>query len=283
MGDAGLTTARTGARDGADRVLAGYRTVVTGASSGIGQGVAVAFGAAGAQVAVNYRSDEEGAQETLRRIEEAGGTGFLVKADVSDADAVTAMVDEAVERFGGLDTMVANAGMQKDAPALEMSVEDWRKVLDVNLTGQFLCAQAAARQFVKQGPDGGPGRSAGSILCMSSVHDVIPWAGHVNYAASKGGIDLLMKTLAQELAAQRIRVNALSPGAIRTDINKDAWEDPDAERELLRLIPYGRVGDPEDVAAAAVWLSSDAADYITGTTLYVDGGMTLYPGFRDNG
>lgn len=283
MGDAGLTTARTGARDGADRVLAGYRTVVTGASSGIGQGVAVAFGAAGAQVAVNYRSDEEGAQETLRRIEEAGGTGFLVKADVSDADAVTAMVDEAVERFGGLDTMVANAGMQKDAPALEMSVEDWRKVLDVNLTGQFLCAREAAREFIARGVDESRSSAAGKILCISSVHDVIPWAGHANYAASKGGVSMLMKTMAQELAPYRIRVNSVSPGAIKTAINRSAWETPEKEHELLKFIPYGRVGVPEDIARVAVWMASDESDYVNGATLYVDGGMVLYPEFAHGG
>jgi glucose 1-dehydrogenase len=263
--------------------LTGYRALVTGASSGIGQGVAIAFGEAGAQVAVNYRSDADGAQEAVEQIEAAGGTAYAVQADVSDPDAVTAMVAEVCERFGGLDVLVANAGLQKDAATLEMSVEDWRTVLDVNLTGQFLCAQAAARRMVEQGAGAGPARSAGSILMMSSVHDVIPWAGHVNYAASKGGIDMLMRTMAQELAPQKVRVNAISPGAIRTPINEDAWSTPEAERELLQLIPYGRVGVVDDVASAAVWLASDAADYVTGTTLYVDGGMTTYPAFRDGG
>lgn len=265
------------------RTLAGYRTLVTGASSGIGQGVAVGFGQAGASVAVNYRSDADGAAEAVRRIEEAGGSAYAVQADVSDPEAVTAMVAEVVERFGGLDVLVSNAGMQKDAATLEMSVEDWRQVIDVNLTGQFLCCQAAARQMVAQGAGAGPARSAGSIITMSSVHDVIPWAGHVNYAASKGGVDMMMRTMAQELAEKRVRVNAISPGAIRTPINTDAWSTPEAERGLLELIPYGRVGDVEDVAAAAVWLACDAADYVTGTTLYVDGGMTNYPGFREGG
>ncbi|WP_336922024.1 SDR family oxidoreductase [Aquipuribacter sp. SD81] len=266
-----------------DGVLAGYRTLVTGASSGIGQGTAVAFGAAGARVAVDYRSQPDDAEETVRRIEAAGGEAFAVRADVSDPEAVSAMVEEVCDRFGGIDVLVANAGLQRDAPALEMSVEDWRTVLDVNLTGQFLCAQAAARRMVQQGPGAGPARSAGSIIAMSSVHDAIPWAGHVNYAASKGGVDMLMRTLAQELGPRGVRVNAISPGAIKTPINEDAWSTPEAERELLRLIPYGRVGVVEDVAAAAVWLASDAADYVTGTTLYVDGGMTTYPSFRDGG
>ena len=263
--------------------LAGYRVLVTGASSGIGQGVAVAFGEAGASVAVNYRSDADGAADAVRRIEAAGGTAVALEADVSDPDAVRRLLADVVDAFGGLDVLVANAGLQKDAPALELSVEDWRTVLDVNLTGQFLCCQAAARQFVAQGPGAGPARAAGSIICMSSVHDRIPWAGHVNYAASKGGIDMLMRTLAQEWAPERIRVNAISPGAIRTPINTEAWSTPEAEAELLRLIPYGRVGVVEDVAAAAVWLASDAADYVTGTTLYVDGGMTTYPEFAEGG
>ncbi|MGJ7440375.1 SDR family oxidoreductase [Aquipuribacter sp. MA13-6] len=262
--------------------LAGYRVLVTGASSGIGQGVAVAFGRAGASVAVNYRSDSDGAADAVRQIEAGGGTAVALQADVSDPEQVTGLFAATVEALGGLDVLVANAGLQKDAPALELSVEDWRTVLDVNLTGQFLCCQAAARQFLAQGEDG-PARAVGSIICMSSVHDRIPWAGHANYSASKGGIDMLMRTLAQEWAPKRIRVNSISPGAIKTPINTDAWSTPEAEAELLQLIPYGRVGVVEDVAAAAVWLASDAADYVTGTTLYVDGGMTTYPEFSDGG
>lgn len=232
---------------------------------------------------MNYRSDADGARRTLDMVRAAGGEGTVVQADVSDESQVTDMIQQTVNAFGGLDVLVANAGMQKDAPALEMPAADWRSVIDVNLTGQFLSARAAARQFLSQGRDAAPGRATGSIICMSSVHDVVPWAGHVNYAASKGGIDMLMRTLAQEWAPQGIRVNSISPGAIKTDINRDAWEDPEAEQRLLTLIPYGRVGVADDVAAAAVWLSSDSADYVTGTTIYVDGGMTLYPGFRDNG
>lgn len=263
--------------------LAGYRALVTGASSGIGQGVAVAFGRAGASVVVNYRSDADGAQETVDAVEQAGGTAFAVQADVSDPDAVTGLVAEAVRRLGGLDVLVANAGLQRDGAALDLSVDDWRQVIDVNLTGQFLTCQAVARQFVAQGPGAGPARAAGSIICMSSVHDVVPWAGHVNYAASKGGIDMMMRTLSQEWAPRRVRVNAISPGAIKTPINEEAWSTPEAEADLVQKIPYGRVGVVEDVAAAAVWLSGDGADYVTGTTVYVDGGMTTYPEFREGG
>jgi glucose 1-dehydrogenase len=193
------------------------------------------------------------------------------------------MIATTVERFGRLDILVANSGLQKDAPFRDLSLEDWRRVIDVNLTGQFLSCRGAVRQFLAQDERPDLSKARGKIICMSSVHEVIPWAGHVNYAASKGGIMLMMKSLAQEVAPDRIRVNSIAPGAIRTPINKDAWETEEALRKLLTLIPYGRIGEPEDVARAATWLASDESDYVTGTTLFVDGGMTLYPGFADNG
>jgi len=255
--------------------------IVTGASSGIGQAVARTFAANGAAVAINYHSHEEDAQALVREIEESGGRAVAIKADVSDPEQVSQLFAQTLEAFGAIDIVVANSGMQKDAAARTMSLDDWRRVIDVNLTGQFLCAQAAIQQFHKQGRRE-VSRALGKIICMSSVHDAIPWAGHVNYAASKGGVAMMMKTLAQEVAESGIRVNAISPGAIRTPINREATEG-DAERELLKLIPYGRVGDVEDVANTALWLASDAADYLVGATLYVDGGMMLYPGFRDNG
>lgn len=261
--------------------LKGQVTLVTGASSGIGRAVAEAMGAVGAKVAVNYRSQPEEAQKVVETIAAAGGDAFALKADVSDEAEVEALFAKTAERFGAVDVVVANAGMQKDSPAAEMSLDDWRKVIDVNLTGQFLCCRAAVRQFRAQGMRGAS-KALGKIICMSSVHDVIPWAGHVNYAASKGGISLMMKTLAQEVAEERIRVNAISPGAIRTAINKEETEG-EAAKELLKLIPYGRIGAAEDVANAAVWLASDLADYVVGATIYVDGGMTLYPEFRGNG
>ena len=267
----------------ASQPLEGQVALVTGGSSGIGAGVAVALAAAGAAVGVNYASSPEGAAAVVDEIERAGGTAVALQANVSREEQVEAMFRELLDRFGRLDILVANAGIQKDAAFADMTLDQWRTVLDINLTGQFFCAREAVRIFDRQGRD--PGRSAatGKIICMSSVHEVIPWAGHVNYAASKGGIMLMMKSLAQEVASRGIRVNGIAPGAIQTDINRAAWETPEALQRLLALIPYGRIGQSEDVARAAVWLASDASDYVTGTTLFVDGGMTLYPGFRENG
>ena len=259
--------------------LTGQAAIVTGASSGLGRASAIAFAKAGAKVAVNYNSSADKAREVVEAIEQAGGEAFACEADTSDETAVLKLFDETVERFGGVDIVFANAGMQKDAAYADLTLEDWKRVIDVNLTGQFLVSREAVRRFRKQG-DRGFSRSIGKILFMSSVHEVIPWAGHANYAASKGGSGMLMRTLAQEIAGDRIRVNGIAPGAIATDINEDATADQD---KLLELIPYGRIGDPEDVARAALFLVSDAADYIVGSTLTIDGGMSLYPGFRDNG
>jgi glucose 1-dehydrogenase len=264
------------------RVLTGQKALVTGASSGIGRAVAIALGGAGADVGVNYRSGEDKAEAVVDAIKAKGSDAVAIRADVSSEDQVQAMFARMRERFGTIDILVNNAGLQKDAPLEEMTLEHWNTVIGVNLTGQFLCAREAVREFKRRGVRE-VSCAAGKIVCMSSVHDRIPWAGHVNYAASKGGVMLMMQSIAQEVAPYRIRVNSVSPGAIRTPINRSAWETPEAYAELMKLIPYKRIGEPEDVARVVVWLASDEADYITGATLYVDGGMTLYPGFEEGG
>lgn len=264
-------------------LLKGQKALVTGANSGIGLATAVALGRAGADVVVNYVVGAEEAEKVVRQIQDFGVRAYAHEADVSDEDQVVAMVARMVEEFGTIDIMVANAGLQRDAAVTDMTLAQWQKVIDVNLTGQFLCAREAVKEFRRRGVVEEVSRSAGKIICMSSVHQIIPWSGHVNYASSKGGVSMLMQTLAQELAPERIRVNAIAPGAIRTPINRDAWSTPEAEADLLRLIPYRRVGDPDDIASAAVALASDLLDYVVGTTLYVDGGMTLFPGFATGG
>lgn len=266
-----------------DDLLQGQPALVTGASSGLGHSIALELARAGADVVINYASHAEPAEELAHKIEAMGRRALPIKADVSSESDVTAMFERAIDYFGTLHIVVSNAGLQKDAPLTEMTLEQWNGVIGVNLTGQFLCGRQAAREFKRRGVDAAVSKAAGKIICMSSVHDVIPWAGHANYAASKGGISMLMKSMAQELAPMRIRVNAISPGAIRTPINTEAWETPEAYAELMKLVPYDRIGEPEDIGAVAVWLASDASDYVTGATLYVDGGMTLYPGFAHGG
>jgi glucose 1-dehydrogenase len=263
--------------------LTGQKALVTGANSGIGQGVAIALGQAGADVVVNYVQGDDAADAVVKEIQRSGGRALACKADVSSEDEVAAMFARAVQEFGTIDIVVANAGLQRDAAFHLMTLAQWNTVLNVNLTGQFLCAREAVREFLRRGVVPAVSRAAGKIICMSSVHQVIPWGGHANYATSKGGIKLLMESLAQEVAPHRIRVNAIAPGAIRTPINTSAWNTPEALKDLLTLIPYGRIGEPEDIARAAVWLASDQSDYVVGTTLFVDGGMTLYPGFSTGG
>ncbi|MGW0879962.1 SDR family oxidoreductase [Streptomyces sp. NPDC002671] len=265
------------------QLLKGQKALVTGANSGIGKATAIGLGRAGADVVVNYVAGREEAEQVVEEISGFGVRAMAYEADVSQEDQVVAMIEQMVQDFGTIDILVANAGLQRDAPFTEMTTAQWQKVLDVNLTGQFLCAREATKEFLRRGVVPEVSRAAGKIICMSSVHQLIPWAGHVNYASSKGGVQMMMATLAQELAPHRIRVNAIAPGAIRTPINRSAWESPDAEKDLLTLIPYGRVGDPEDIAHAAVGLASDLMDYVVGTTLYVDGGMTLFPGFATGG
>jgi glucose 1-dehydrogenase len=254
-----------------------------GANSGIGKAVAIALGEAGADVVVNYRSGEEQANEVVEKIKRFGPQAYAYQADVSQEDQIIAMFQQMFHDFGTIDILINNAGLQKDAPFDEMTLQEWNQVISVNLTGQFLCAREAVREFKRRGVVKEVSCSAGKIICISSVHEVIPWAGHVNYAASKGGVMLMMKSIAQEVAPYRIRVNSIAPGAIRTPINTAAWSTPEAYNELMKLVPYKRIGEPEDIGRAAVWLASDYADYVNGTSLFVDGGMTLYPGFTEGG
>lgn len=265
------------------KLLQGQKALVTGASSGIGKAIAIGLAHAGADVLINYNSGPEKAEAVAEEARQCGARVITFQADVSKEDQVEAMFAHMVEQFGTVDILINNAGLQKDAAFHEMTLAQWTKVIDVNLTGQFLCMRAAVREFMRRGIRPDISQAAGKIVCISSVHDIIPWAGHVNYAASKGGVMLMMKSVAQEVAPQRIRVNSISPGAIRTPINTEAWQTPEAYTELMKLVPYKRIGEPEDIARAAVWLASDQSDYITGATIYVDGGMTLYPGFETGG
>ncbi len=267
----------------AQRILAGQAALVTGANSGIGRAVAEALAEAGAHVAVNYVVGPESAEEAAKAARAFGVKAITVQADVSDEAQVQAMFRKVVAEFGALDILVNNAGLQADAAFDAMTLAQWNKVLGVNLTGQFLCAREAVRQFKLQGVRPELSCCAGKILCMSSVHETIPWAGHVNYAASKGGVMMMMKSISQEVAQHRIRVNAIAPGAIRTPINTQAWSTPEAYNALMKLVPYKRIGEAVEIGRAAVWLLSDYSDYVNGTTLFVDGGMTLYPGFEAGG
>ena len=263
--------------------LNGQKALVTGANSGIGKAVAIGFGQAGADVVVNYVAGDKAAQQVVDEITACGVRAYAHEADVSNEVQVQRMFQKMIQDFGTIDILVSNAGLQRDAPLEEMTLQQWNTVIGVNLTGQFLCAREAVKEFKRRGVVPKVSCSAGKIICMSSVHETIPWAGHVNYAASKGGVMLMMKSISQEVAPHRIRVNSICPGAVRTPINTAAWETPEAYQALMKLIPYKRIGEPADIARAAVWLASDHADYVNGTSIFVDGGMTLYPGFEEGG
>jgi glucose 1-dehydrogenase len=265
------------------QTLQGQAALVTGADSGIGKGVAFALAMAGAKVVINHVDAHEIAQQTVDEIVAAGGEAYAIHADVSNEADVQAMFAEMYKQYGTIDILVNNAGLQRDSKFVDMTMEQWNTVIGINLTGQFLCSREAAREYIRRGVVNGRSKAAGKIICMSSVHEVIPWGGHVNYASSKGGVMMLMKSMAQELAPHKIRVVSIGPGAIQTHINQAAWSTPEALNSLLTLIPYNRIGEPDDIGKLAAWLASDEADYITGTTIFMDGGMTLYPGFADNG
>lgn len=263
--------------------LKGQSALVTGANSGIGLACAKALASEGANVVVNYVTHPETAQQVVDEIKTNGGTAIALQADVSNEEQVQAMFQQMYKQFGTIDILVNNAGLQKDAAFENMTLADWQLVINVNLTGQFLCSREAVREFLRRGIVPERSLAAGKIICMSSVHELIPWGGHVNYATSKGGVMMFMKSIAQELAPKKIRVNSIGPGAIQTPINHTAWETPEALKSLLTLIPYQRIGQPEDIGKLCCWLASDESDYITGTTVFIDGGMTLYPGFSTNG
>jgi glucose 1-dehydrogenase len=264
-------------------ILKGQTALVTGANSGIGRTIALALGRSGANVVINYVKGSAEAESVAEEVRGFGRRALIFKADVSDEASVRALFVAAVREFGTVDILVSNAGIQKDAPFHEMTVAQWDAVMNVNLRGAFLCSREAVREFLRRGVRPDVSVAAGKIIFISSVHEVIPWAGHVNYAASKGGLMLLMKSLAQEVAERRIRVNSIAPGAIRTPINAAAWDSPEAYRELMKLIPYRRIGEAIEIGRAAVWVASDYTDYLVGSTIYMDGGMTLYPGFETGG
>ena len=267
----------------ADKKLIGQTALVTGANSGIGQGVAISLGEAGANVVVNYVSNPDAANAVVEQIKAAGSNAVAILADVSKEDQVQAMFQQAIATFGTVDILVNNAGLQRDAKFHEMTLAQWQLVIDVNLTGQFLCAREAVREFLRRGIVPERSAAAGKIICMSSVHELIPWGGHANYASTKGAIKMLIQSLAQEYGDRKIRVNSICPGAIQTPINKSAWDTPESLNSLMSLIPYNRIGQTKDIGNLAVFLASDDSDYITGSSIFIDGGMTVFEGFSTGG
>ncbi|MFM6924104.1 MAG: SDR family oxidoreductase [Ferruginibacter sp.] len=267
----------------AEKKLTGQTAIVTGANSGIGEGVAMALGEAGASVVVNFVSNPDAADAVVEKIRSFGSQAVAIQADVSKEEQVISMFKQTVDQFGTVDILINNAGLQRDAKFHEMTLAQWQLVIDVNLTGQFLCAREAVREFLRRGIVAERSVACGKIICMSSVHELIPWGGHANYATSKGGIKMLMQSLAQEYGDQKIRVNSICPGAVKTPINQSAWQTPEAYNSLMTLIPYNRIGVPEDIGKLAVFLASDDSDYITGASIFIDGGMTVFEGFSTGG
>ncbi len=256
--------------------LDGRRALVTGANSGIGRAIAIALAESGAKVAVNWVVHPEAADEVVGTIEKAGGSAISVQADVSKADEVAAMFSKIDDAWGGLDVLVNNAGIDgARALAWEADLDAWRRVLEINLFGAFFCAREALERMVPAG--------SGTVLNLTSVHEIVAWTGYSAYTTAKAGLSMLTKTLAQEAAPHGVRVLAVAPGAIKTPINKNVWTDPKMRADLLDKIPMNRIGETDDVARMVTFLVSDAASYVTGTTVFVDGGMTDYPDFRKGG
>lgn len=247
--------------------------VVTGGSKGLGTAIAKRLGQEGVSVVINYHSDEAGAEAVKKEIEEAGGKAVAVKANVGTEEGVNLLLETAVKNFGKLDIWVNNAGVENQVATHEMPLEDWQKIINVNLTGVFLGSKAALKYFLDNDVKG-------NIVNMSSVHEIIPWPTFAHYAASKGGVGMFTKSIAMEYASKGIRINNIGPGAINTPINAEKFADPKQLKTTTDMVPMKTIGDPEDVAAAAAWLMSEESKYVTGITLYVDGGMTLYPSFQ---
>jgi glucose 1-dehydrogenase len=257
--------------NGTAQSLKGRLALVTGANSGIGEAVTRRLAAAGAAVVVNYLSHPKEAKKIVAEIKSAGGQAMAIHADMSEEREIKAMFARIFRKFGAIDILVNNAGIENKSPFLDMRLEDWDQVMAVNLRATFLCSQLAARRMVKTG--------GGVIINISSVHQIIPWAGYAHYCASKSGLEMLMKTMALELAEKKVRVNNVAPGAIATPINETWLHDPVRRKQVLDLIPSRRIGQAEEVAGAVSYLVSDEAAYVTGTTLLIDGGMTLYSSF----
>jgi glucose 1-dehydrogenase len=256
--------------------LDGKRAIVTGANSGIGEAIALALAEAGACVAINYLTHPEAAQSLVQQIVSQSGEATALLADISDPDAVAAMFQKVDEIWGGVDILVNNAGIDGGhAISWEGEIASWRKVIEVNLMGSYYCSREALKRMVPQ--------KKGVVLNISSVHEEIDWTGYSAYTASKAGISMLTKTMAQEAAPHGVRVLALAPGAIETPINRSVWSDPKSRQDLLDKIPLNRIGTPQEIANMVVVLVSDAASYVTGRSVFVDGGMTDYPDFSHGG
>ncbi len=262
--------------------LAGKNALITGASSGIGQAIAIRLAQEGCNIAINYRKSVEEAEETEElamqkacgQVEECGVKSLLIQGDVSQEDDILEMINTVVDKFGSLDLLINNAGIQTESASHEISTQDFDNVLSVNLRGAFLCARETIKHFLAQ-------NRPGTIINVSSVHEIIPRPSYLSYSISKGGMGNLTKTLALEYADRGIRVNAIAPGATITPIN-EAWvNDPEQKAIVSSHIPMGRPGTAEEMAAAAAFLASEEAAYITGQTLFIDGGLTLYADFRE--
>lgn len=253
--------------------LKGKVVAITGASSGLGKAMALRFGQEQAKVVINYFNNEKDAQGVKEEIQKAGGEAVAVQGDVTKEEDVKNIVQTAVREFGTLDIMINNAGMENPVPSHEMPLNDWNKVISTNLTGAFLGSREAIKYYVEN-------NIKGNVINMSSVHEMIPWPLFVHYAASKGGIKLMTETLALEYAPKGIRVNNIGPGAINTPINAEKFADPVQKKDVESMIPMGYIGEPEEIAAVAVWLASKESSYVTGITLFADGGMTKYPSFQ---